>query len=268
MAELTSFSQANASVFDSYLGKHIEEVFDGPNGRYRWGNRLRVAGCALRPTINAGNVTWSIISDAEHSPQMFNAASGVGSGITVGLARNIGRVVSAVAAPDESLQSHGLILGCSFGLSQIQIGFSWVQKRRAILTSNGTAWTISGNAGWIASATHGAQSMLTLQTNIYGANTVESFSSVALYLGRTVTALARTGVRVVNSGIGNHQTRFEILDDAGLAVVPAAGDVVFADCPKFLTSPPIIGAVSAGSLISEAFTPSFANIWLMAAYLE
>lgn len=111
---------------------------------------VKFAFCILRPVIDGGgNITWSLLTDADHMPLRFTSLSyGSGPIMTVSFANPTAvKILTCHVTPDETLANYGVTSGAKANLTNIQIELSWPKGNWAglMFRDSTNTWRFSPN---------------------------------------------------------------------------------------------------------------------------
>jgi hypothetical protein len=112
------------------------------------GKKIEVVAGALRQNT-ADRTKWDFISDSAHTPVGITGtyATALGGNLTINYAKTYTKVISFVAAPDETLANrYNLSIGGSVGLSSAILSASINKKGSSIIKYDGASWLISDDA--------------------------------------------------------------------------------------------------------------------------
>ena len=184
--------------------------------------KLRIIAGVVRPTRSGTSLTWNWISDTDHAPVGFGSISSTSAHLILNFDATYGKAITCFVLPDEFYQKYGFQCGVSLGLSAMTVTMTANFNSVTSYSHNGTSWSNAGSSsGNFVTAVSVSGNITTLTLADYGAGGAASqFShSIPIYHGSN-----NRYARMVNSGLGVNQVRFELIDPAtGTAQAPARG---------------------------------------------
>jgi hypothetical protein len=231
-------------------------------------SKLKICAGVVRPTRSGTSLTWAWLNDSDHEPIGFGAISSTASNLVLNFDATYIKAITCFVLPDEFFQKYGFQCGVSLGLSAMTITMTANYNSVTSYSHNGTSWSNAGSSsGNFVTAVSVAGNITTLTLADYGAGGAASqFShSIPIYHGSN-----NRYARMLNSGLGVNQVKFELIDPAtGTAQAPASGDRVSLQNPNPRVPVDLLNASTTG-LGQDFFQDSAisGNFWVFALMEE
>lgn len=185
---------------------------------------FKVATCILRPAIDGGgNITWTLLNDADHMPVRFTTLS-YSSGLimTVNFAPTAKKIYYCSVTPDETLATYGVTAGAQANLTNIAIQLSWPKGNWAglIFRDSTNTWRFSPNIASsqvIEYAPNGFEWVETSSSQMGGKLSAMSDYQGAVSAGYHYTYAGTNGYRLVKAQNFPYylQKRMQLVDAYG-----------------------------------------------------
>ena len=212
----------SGTLADARLSNNVQRMVFAASASAR-ASKLKICAGVVRPTRSGTNITWAWINDSDHEPIGFGSISNSASTLTLNFDVTYRKAITAFVVPDEFYQKFGFICGVSLGLSSLNVNMTADFSSVTSYSHNGTSWSNAWHSsGNFVTAVSVASNITTLTLADYGAGGASSqFNhSIPIYHGTN-----NRYARMVNSGLGVNQVRFELVDPAtGTVMAPTSGD--------------------------------------------
>ncbi len=221
-----------------------------------------IAGAAIRPSVNAGVVSWNFLVDSEHGPVFFNGiekSPSTGTRIRI-LYPAVTSIVTFLVGPDETAAPNGLLAGATVDVASadIEIAQMGTGVASALYQGNGTTWVrVSTNYFSFPGVPSGSRLYILPDNTMFPFDTVGAYG--AHYEGAGIKSVSR-----LTAGLGPYNVGWELYDNStGTPVlsVPQATDFL---------------QVTSGNILNlglDAYDPGFAlwnnsllNLWIIALF--
>jgi hypothetical protein len=185
---------------------------------------FKVATCILRPAIDGGgNITWTLLNDADHMPVRFTTLSySSGPIMTVNFAPTAKKIFYCSVTPDETLATYGVTAGAQANLTNIAIQLSWPKGNWAglIFRDSTNTWRFSPNIASsqvIEYAPNGFEWVETSSSQMGGKLSAMSDYQGAVSAGYHYTYAGTNGYRLVKAQNFPYylQKRMQLVDAYG-----------------------------------------------------
>lgn len=226
--------------------------------------------CVIRGNASGGagsTITWYFIDDTDHGKRYFTNIYGNSTGNTIHLSYpEVGRILSLVAVPDETLSQKMLFIGASVGDTSSEIYLYQQITSSGLLTGNGTNFTASGDLNsWTINFNSGTGLIsATPPSSIVYSTSGDPNHIAATYAGTNNYRLVR-----VTSGLGADIVgwkMYDIMTNTVVTGVPSSADIIqFTGLPKYRQ----INCYQVGGTNFESnILTANSNIWIFFSYLK
>jgi hypothetical protein len=227
-------------------------------------SKLKICAGVVRPTRAGTSLTWEWINDSDHAPVGFGSITNTSANLTLNFDTTYGKAITCFVLPDEFFQKYGFQCGVSLQLGAAVVTMSANFNSVTSYSHNGTSWSnAASSSGNFVTGVSVASNITTLTLADYGAGGAASQynHSIPIYHGSN-----NRYARMVNSGVGVNQVRFELIDPAtGTAQSPASGDRISLQNPNPRIPVDLLNASTTG-LGQDFFQDSAitGNFWVFA----
>jgi len=220
----------SGTLADARLSSNIQRMMFAASASAR-ASKLKICAGVVRPTRSGTSLTWAWIDDADHAPVGFGAISSTSANLVLNFDTTYSKAITAFVLPDEFFQKYGFQCGVSLGLSSMTISMTANYNSVTSYSHNGSSWSnATSSSGNFVTAVSVASNITTLTLTDYGAGGAASQynHAIPIYHGTN-----NRYARMVNSGVGVNQVRFELIDPAtGTVAAPASGDRISLQNPN------------------------------------